>query len=223
MAVVGTSSAYLSGSPGVSAYPCTILCYVRVPFTTNNRFPVRLFTDANNEMRIQIQDSTNQVRGLNIISGSGVAADSGVNASVDTWYPAAYTMTSATDRTIHAWDAIGGTRTSVQNTTSRAFTGSSIHIAVGSVSPHTVLVQDVAILDVALNTTQLDEWAAGKTALACSFVGDLVAYQPLVSGINETGSIGTVSEVGSPTYTTGPTLTGPSSSAVSIAIQRLYR
>lgn len=223
MAVIGTSSDYLTGTPGVSAYPCTMLAYFRVPFTTNLRYPLRLYTDANNEMRIQVQSTTNQVRGLNLIGGSAAAADSGVNASADTWYPVAYTFTSATDRYIHAWDAIGGTRTSVQNTSSRAFTGSAWQIAFGSVSPHTILVQDAALLDVALSTTQLDEWAVGKTALACSFVGDLVAYQPLVAGINETGSIGTVSEVGTPTYTTGPTLTGPSGGALPITIQRLLR
>ena len=82
-----------------------------------------------------------------------------------------------------------------------------------SAAGNEIRVQDFAIVDVALNTTQLDEWAAGKTAIACSFESDVVGYQLLVSAVNEGGYRGPDFSVnGSPTWVTGPTLDGGGSS-----------
>lgn len=209
----------------VTDFPFTVLAYVNTSSTSGTRNPFRLQVDASNYVITNVDGTTNAISGGYANGGSAGTFTTASGFSADTWVPVAMVVASGTDRTVYLWDAIGGTRVSANSTFSRTFISSmESRVCLGS-ALGTLRVQDFAILDVALNTTQLDEWAAGKTALACSFVADVVGYQPLVSAVNESGYVGpSFSETGSPSWVAGPTLTGPSSgSPVPKIIQQLYR
>ena len=78
-------------------------------------------------------------------------------------------------------------------------TGDILLVGRAYIGPETtkfVSVQESVVVDRVLTTGQLAAWACGVPAPQAGLPGNIVFYQPLVSGYNESGSIGTVGFTG---------------------------
>jgi len=224
MALEFDLDAYGSTDSPVTGYPFTMLCYVNVNDVLAQGNILTLQDSVESKTKfITIEGGTFTIKGT--VSGTGTtSASQGFTSEV--WRPVAFSCESEIKRDLILWDTIGGVPTVVTDTTSAAFPSDLDYAVIGPASgdgeDHVII--EAAIFDKALTTGQLNTWSQGVVIENANIPGNLLFYQPSLTGWNEEGSVGTMVDVGTGEFIVvpGPHLLGGNTTITNNGILNVF-
>ncbi len=211
MAIRINSGAGVTGSFTLPAYPFTMMTYFQADESLSQSADIIGIHDSGGSpsRHFKMRHSASDNLGGNYEPGEGASIDgtaknpvaNPIDTDFITWWAAMMTLAAdGITPTYNLWSGVGTNSLLLPgDITSNSMTGFFLPVQTFTIGPtgsKYINVAEVVLIDRVLTTGQLDLWSKGVPAPQASLPGNILFYQPLITGYNEPISIGTVGFTG---------------------------